>query len=219
MASYDRKDHFYSKAKAEGRRSRAYYKLKELNGKYHFLRPGNRTLDLGAWPGGWLEYTASIVGGRGLVVGIDLVEIDPFEKSNIKLVTGDIRDEESLAKLKQISSDGYDVVMSDMSPKLTGVKAVDRMGAIGLAELALWMCEQMLRQGGHFAVKVFKGNETEEFVKTMRSMFNKVIRDEPVSSRKTSTEFYLVGIGFKRSSFKRGNLADDDSDGGTGEED
>jgi 23S rRNA (uridine2552-2'-O)-methyltransferase len=197
MASYDRKDHFYSKAKTEGRRSRAYFKLKELNSKYHFIRSGNRLLDLGAWPGGWLEYSVSAVGGRGLVVGIDLVEIEPFNKPNIKLITGDIRDDSSLDALRDCSADGFDVIVSDMSPKLTGVKAVDRVGAVGLAEMALWVCEQMLRPGGHFAVKVFKGNETEEFVKTLRSMFNKVIRDEPVSSRKTSTEFYLIGIGFK----------------------
>lgn len=192
---YNRKDHVYKKAQAEGRRSRAYYKLADLQDKFRIIKTGDRVLDLGAWPGGWLEYAASLTGGSGKVVGIDLKEIDPFPNPVITTITGDVRDDEARDAAREIAGGSFDVVLSDMSPKLTGIKTVDRTAAIGLAELAFWVCEQMGRPGANFVIKVFKGNETEEFVKIVRPRFNRLVREEVKSTRKTSTEFYIVGLG------------------------
>lgn len=198
MGKYDRKDHFYNKAQAEGYRSRAAYKLIELDKKYKLIKRGYAVSDLGAWPGGWLEVAAKRVGPGGVVVGVDLKEIDDISDSRIVTVEGDVRDDETIGALKSKAGRLYDVVLSDMSPKLTGIKSVDRVGAVGCAELALWAAQQILRDGGNLVIKLFKSNEAEEFVRSSRPLFQKAERCELKSTRKTSTEFYGVFLGFKR---------------------
>lgn len=192
--SYDRKDHFYNLAKSEGFRSRASFKLKELNKKYGLLKPGFKVADLGAWPGGWMQVASQAVGRRGLVVGIDLVEIEDFGQDNVKCITGDVRDDEVIAKAKEMAGGAFDLILSDMSPKLSGIKEVDRYGAVGCAELALWASSQLLKEGGSIVIKVFKSNETEEFIRELRKHFKKVVRSELDSTRKTSNEFYVIGF-------------------------
>lgn len=144
-----------------------------------------------------MEVSSQICGSGGLVVGIDLKEIEDFPSPNIKAIAGDVRDEEALAKALELSGGAYDVVLSDMAPKISGIREVDQAASRGCAELALWVAERMLSTGGTLVIKVFKGNETEEFVKVARPMFNKLVRSELKSTRKTSSEFYLVGFGFK----------------------
>jgi 23S rRNA (uridine2552-2'-O)-methyltransferase len=198
---YNRKDRFYALAKAEGYRSRAAYKLRELNDKFKFLAPGSAVLDLGSWPGGWTQIASEQVGERGLVVSIDLVELDPIAAANVRIVTGDVRDDASLAAMRELLTTDraakFSAVISDMSPKLTGIKEADQAGSVACAELAVWVAQQLLKPGGTLVMKVFKGNETEQFYRATRGAFEKLHRVELDSTRRSSNEFYLVGQGFK----------------------
>jgi len=195
MSTYNRKDHLYKKAKDEGYRSRAAYKLQELQRSYRLMSPGSRVIDVGAWPGGWSQVALEHVGTSGHITAIDLVAVDPINDPRMTIITGDARDLETLLPA---GDPGFDLVMSDMSAKLTGIKEADQAATVGCAELALWVAQSFLKQGGNFVVKVFKGPAVEGFVKSSRGMFNKVIRTELDSSRTTSNEFYVVGLGFKR---------------------
>jgi 23S rRNA (uridine2552-2'-O)-methyltransferase len=192
---YNRKDHLYQKAKESGYRSRAAFKLKELQKTHAIIPKGGRVLDVGAWPGGWTQVALEYVGPRGAVTGIDLQAVDPIDDARCHLIEGDARDLESLlAKDEPL----FDSVISDMSPKLTGIKEADQAGTVACAELALYVAEQFLCDGGNFVAKVFKGGQVETFVKNARPMFNKLVRTELKSTRKTSNEFYVLGLGFKR---------------------
>jgi 23S rRNA (uridine2552-2'-O)-methyltransferase len=193
-SKYNRKDHLYQKAKEAGYRSRAAYKLKEIQAAYKIIQNGGSVLDVGAWPGGWCQVALEYVGPAGAVWGIDLVAVDPIDDPRCHLITGDARD---LGELLPPSTPRFDCVISDMSPKLTGIREADQAGIVACAELALWAAQEFLKQGGNFVVKVFKGNEVEKFVKSARPMFNKLVRSELDSTRNTSNEFYVIGLGFK----------------------
>ncbi len=195
--NYNRKDHLYEKAKEQGYRSRAAFKLQELNQKYCLVKHDTKIIDLGAWPGGWMQVSAELIGTGGVVVGIDLVEIDKFSHPRVHVLQGDVREELVIKQALGLAGGRFDVVLSDMSPKLCGIPEVDRYAAVGLNELAAWACGYTLRQGGNFVVKVFKSNEAEQFVKSIRPLFNKVVRSELDATRKTSNEFYVVGLGYK----------------------
>jgi 23S rRNA (uridine2552-2'-O)-methyltransferase len=197
MGDYNRTDHFYQKAKDEGLRSRAAFKIEEINKKYKLIKPGMRVLDLGAWPGGWLQVVAGLVGDRGVAVGIDLVKIEDLGEENVKVITGDVRDEENIEKALSLAGGPFDVVISDMSPKLTGVREIDNPACVGCVELSIYVAGQTLKNGGSWIAKIFKGGETDAFVKTIRPLFNKLVRAELDSTRKSSNEFYLIGTGFK----------------------
>lgn len=207
MATYNRKDHFYNQAKEQGFKSRASFKLMELNDRFNLLRSGMKVLDLGAWPGGWLQVAVQRLGKSGKIVGIDLVPIEEFQQPNVLCITGDVRDEENLLAAKEFAGAAFDLVMSDMSPKLSGIREVDQAASVGCAELAFWVCEQQLRPGGNFIVKVFKGNETEEFRRSILKRFDKLQRCELKSTRKTSNEFYLVGLGFRPEGLQQQGIA------------
>lgn len=195
--SYNRTDHLYRKAKEEGYRSRAAYKLIELNQRFRLLRAGGAVLDLGAWPGGWLQVAAEAVGPSGKVVGVDLVAIDPMEASHVSLITGNVSLPEVQNEAFKLAEGKFDVVLSDMSPKLTGIKEVDRNGALACADLAWEIATKTLAPEGVLVVKVFKSAEAEQFVKTIRPRFNKVVRSELDATRKTSNEFYVVATGYR----------------------
>ncbi len=197
---YQRKDHLYQKAKDEGYRSRAAYKLIELDKRFELLKRGSTVLDLGAWPGGWLQVAAERVAHSGTVVGIDLQMIDPLPEPWVRLLCGDARDEEMRRALRELAPRGYSTVLSDMSPKLTGIREADSVGTVACGELALFIAQAVLAEEGKLAIKLFKSNESEQFVKSMRSMFNTVKRVELDATRSSSNEFYVVGIGFKNSS-------------------
>ncbi len=194
-SEYNRKDHLYHKAKDEGYRSRAAYKLLEIQQSYKAIPQGAHVLDVGAWPGGWTQVALELVGPKGFVTGIDLQALDPLDDPRCKLIAGDARD---LEEILGYPGPCFDSVISDMSPKLTGIKEADQAGTVGCAELALYVAQQLLKKDGSFIVKVFKGGEVEGFVKSARPMFNKLIRSELKSTRATSNEFYVIGLGFKR---------------------
>jgi 23S rRNA (uridine2552-2'-O)-methyltransferase len=196
-SKYNRKDHLYQKAKESGYRSRAAYKLKEIQAAHKIIKKGDLVLDVGAWPGGWCQVALEYVGPSGAVWGVDLAALEPIDDARCYLLTGDARDLETLLPNPAPS---FDAVISDMSPKLSGIKEADQAGIVGCAELALWVAQRFLKNGGSFVVKVFKGNEVDMFVKSARPMFNKLVRSELDSTRNTSNEFYLIGLGFKSQS-------------------
>ncbi len=195
---YERKDHLYHKAKEEGFRSRASYKLMELDKRFRLLYPGCRVLDLGAWPGGWIDVALKRVGSTGKVVGIDLVELDGFSTERVKLIVGDASDESILDQALASVGGSFDLVLSDMSPKLTGIKVADHAAAIGCSEIAFAAACRTLRAKANFATKVFKSNEAQEFYKTIKPYFEEIKRCELEATRKSSNEFYLVCFGFKK---------------------
>ncbi|WKZ57569.1 MAG: RlmE family RNA methyltransferase [Bdellovibrionota bacterium] len=192
---YNRKDHFYERAKSEGYRSRAAYKLKELDAKFNLLTPNAKILDLGCWPGGWLQVAAEKVKPPGCIVGIDLKASDPIDKPGVVLLQGDVRDAAIQAMARMHAPEGFDLVLSDMSPHLTGIKEVDSAAVEGVVELALSVAQTMLRPQGKFVCKVFKSGNIEQIIKSLRSCFSKVIREELDATRSTSNEFYVVAIG------------------------
>lgn len=193
-AQYNRKDRFYQLAKDEGYLSRAAYKLLEIQKSYGIIKAGYAVFDVGVWPGGWSQVALGIVGEKGKVVGIDLVPVESIGDPRFTAITGDANDlEEHLGT----PLPKFDSVISDMSPKLTGIRDADQAGIVHCAEIALNAAKKVLKPGGSFVVKLFKGNEVEQFVKVAKPLFTKVVRTELDSTRNTSNEFYLIGLGFK----------------------
>lgn len=197
MGQYIRKDALYNRAKEEGYASRAAYKLIELNKNYRILKPGFKVLDLGCWPGGWLKIASEAVGPAGLVIGVDLQAVEETFPQNVKVITADVREKETLNTALALASSRFDLILSDMSPKLSGIPEADRAQAVALAELAIFVASQALVPQGQIVIKVFKSPDTDAFVKSNRPLFNKLLRVELDSTRKTSNEFYLIGQGFK----------------------
>ena len=197
MSNYERQDHLYKAAKSSGYRSRAAYKLKELQKRSKVIKRGDKVLDLGAWPGSWSQVALELTGKAGAVAAIDLKQIDPIDQANFHFKQGDACEIENLQALMKTCGGRFDVVLSDMSPKLTGIKFADRAAIEGIAELALWAATQSLRTGGNFALKVFKCSEIDNFYRSNLKLFDKLKRVELSSTRKSSNEYYIVGIGFK----------------------
>jgi 23S rRNA (uridine2552-2'-O)-methyltransferase len=190
------RDEYVQRAQREGYRSRAAYKLLEIQEKDRLLRPGLRVVDLGAAPGGWTQVAAKAVGQNGQVVGLDLLPIAPV--AGAVLIQGDFRDPEPLALL-QSALDGahVDLVLSDLAPNVSGMVAVDQPRAIYLCELALELCREMLNPNGALVVKVFQGEGFDTYLRDLRMAFRKVVSRKPKASREESREVYLVARGFR----------------------
>ncbi len=189
-------DTYVKKSKQEGYRSRAAYKLLELNKKYKLFNSNQIVVDLGAAPGGWSQYATKIVGDEGQVIACDILPMDPI--SGVSFLQGDFREDAVLeALLERIQPNMVDVVMSDMAPNMAGNQSVDQPRAMYLIELALDMCRQVLIPGGSFTVKVFQGESFEQYVKEVRAMFKVVKIRKPDSSRARSREVYIVATGYK----------------------
>ena len=193
--AYKRKDAFYKKAKQEGYRSRAAYKLLELNRSWHILRPGDRVIDLGAWPGGWVQVAAQAVGKSGQVLGIDLLKLEPLPLKNVTLVQGDATDPDQQQSLLTSLGRAADVVLSDMAPKLSGVREADEAHAAGLCRTALSCCDTFLKPGGSLFLKAFMNEEYQPFVAELRSAFQTVKTSRPEATRKGSAEVYILASG------------------------
>lgn len=194
---YERKDTFYRKAKREGYRARSAYKLIELNQEFRLLRPGARVIDLGSWPGGWVQVAAELVGTKGKVVGIDLVALEPLANPQVTLLQGDATDPVQQEKILAALGGLADVLLSDMSPKLSGIKEVDEARAMELCRAALHCAQILLRPGGTLLTKVFMGPEHKTFLAEARTLFASVKTTKPESSRKGSAETYVVSTGLK----------------------
>jgi 23S rRNA (uridine2552-2'-O)-methyltransferase len=196
---YERKDVFYKRAKKEGYRARSAYKLLELNREFRILRPGMRVVDLGAWPGGWVQVAAELVGPTGKVVGIDLVALEPFAFPQVTLLHGDAADPVQQEKIKAALGGPADVVLSDMAPKLTGIREVDEARSMELCRLAFTIASTLLRPGGSLLLKVFMGPEHKVFLAEVQAHFSSVKTTKPESSRKGSAETYVFASGLKES--------------------
>lgn len=190
-------DEYVKQAQAQGFRSRAVFKLQEIQQKDNLIRPGMNVVDLGAAPGAWLQYVKRLLKGRGEVVGLDILPIEAIE--GVSFVQGDFREETVTAELsKLLENIPVQVVLSDMAPNLTGNKAIDQPHSIYLAELALEMAATVLTPGGCFVVKVFQGEGFEAYKKDVSEMFSKVLIRKPKASRPRSKEVYILGKGFKK---------------------
>lgn len=189
-------DHWVKKSKELGYRSRASFKLIELDEKDKLLKPGMTVVDLGAAPGGWSQIAAERVGDHGRVVASDILPMDAM--AGVEFVQGDFTEESVLAEiLRALGDEPADLVISDMAPNMSGMSAVDQPAAMYLVELALDMAREVLKPGGNFVAKVFQGEGFDQYLKDMRTSFNKVVTRKPDSSRARSREVYLLGKGFK----------------------
>ena len=191
-------EHYYKMAKKEQYRSRASYKLLQINKRFKVIKPHDKVVDLGAAPGGWSQVAIAAVGEEGLVFGVDLEWIRPFDEDNYLTVRGDFTDEEILTKTKSFLNGMAQVVVCDASPKLSGIKDTDNFRSADLADNALKVCDHLLMHSGNFVMKAFQGAEFDNIVKNIRERFKIVKTTKPPSSKKGSVEMYVVGKGFKR---------------------
>lgn len=190
------KDQFVLQAQKKGLRSRAWFKLEEIQKTDKLFKPGMTVVDLGAAPGGWSQYVASVIGNKGRIIACDLLPMDPIV--GVDFLRGDFRDEAVLnALLARVGEDKVQVVMSDMAPNMSGQPAVDIPRAMYLVELALDMCRDVLAPNGSFIVKVFQGEGFEQYLKAIREMFKVVKIRKPQASRARSREVYIVATGRK----------------------
>ncbi len=185
-------DEYVKQAQARGYRSRAVFKLKELDEREHLFKPGMAVLDLGAAPGGWSQYAAERIGQSGKIIALDLLPMEAIP--GVTFIRGDFREETILAQLvTELAGRLVDVVLSDMAPNTTGTRAVDQPRSMVLAELALDTARQVLKPGGAFVVKLFQGPDFDSYVQEVRGLFAKVSVKKPKASRDRSPEVYLVG--------------------------
>ena len=189
------RDPFVQRARREGWRSRAVFKLEQIDQKERLLKPGMVVVDLGSAPGSWSQYVTEKLKGRARIVAVDLLPMDSLP--DVEFVQGDFRDDEILARLLEaVGEDGADLVMSDMAPNISGTKAVDQPRSMYLVELALDLARQVLKPGGNFVTKLFQGEGFDEFVKDARNSFERVRVIKPRASRSGSREVYLVARNF-----------------------
>jgi len=199
MARYERKDRLHQRAKDEGLRSRAAYKLEELQKEWKLLRPGMRVFDLGCWPGGWLEVAAKLVGPTGRVVGVDLAAVEPLIPApQVVSLVGDLEDPKLAVRLREaLGAERADVLLSDAAPKITGVRERDRANEERLLEAIEGLIAQLLAPGGAFVVKILEGPEAQVVDKRIRARFEQAKTVKLDATRKGSTERYLVARGLR----------------------
>ena len=188
-------DDYVRRSQVEGYRSRASYKLLELQDKDGLIKPGMTVVDLGAAPGGWSQVAANLVGKGGRVVASDILPMGRI--AGVDFVQGDFRDDLIYERiLSEIGGQGVDLVISDMAPNISGIKEVDQPRSMGLAELALELAKSILNPGAYFLVKIFQGSGCPEYRREMQSAFDVVKTRKPKASRARSREVYLLGSGF-----------------------
>lgn len=184
-------EHYYKQAKKDGYRARSAYKLKQIQKKFNVIKNGDMVVDLGAAPGGWSQVAKEYVGVTGEVVGVDILPINPIE--DVNFIKGDMREDRNIKKIKELMKrNTSDVVLSDMSPDISGNYDVDQARSVYLCEQALKTCESVLRQGGNFVCKIFKGRDLPGFLKEVKDNFKNVNQFSPKASRKSSSEDYIV---------------------------
>jgi len=184
-------DPYVKQAQKEGWRSRSAFKLTELQDKYRLLKPGMVVVDLGSAPGGWSQVARSAMGDSGRVIALDILTMDPVP--GVEIIQGDFTEDEPLAQLEQaLDGEPVNLVLSDMAPNMSGMAVTDQARSMYLAELALDFCRSHLKPGGDFVVKLFQGEGFDDFVRDVRSQFDKVMVRKPDASRPRSREVYLL---------------------------
>ncbi|MHA6495370.1 23S rRNA (uridine(2552)-2'-O)-methyltransferase RlmE [Pseudomonas borbori] len=189
-------DPYVKMAQKDGYRSRASYKLLEIQEKDRILRPGMTVVDLGAAPGGWSQVTSRVIGDKGTLIASDILEMDSIP--DVNFIQGDFTDYAVFAQiLDAIGGNPVDLVISDMAPNMSGVRESDQPRAMYLCELALDLSSRVLRPGGDFLIKIFQGEGFDVYHKQVRQMFDKVQMRKPLSSRDRSREQYMLARGFR----------------------
>jgi len=188
-----KKEHFYKKAKRKGYRSRSAFKLKQIQKKFNIINRSDWVLDLGAAPGGWSQVSEEYVGSNGGVIGVDLNYIKPLKGA--EFLRGDLTEEETIDEIKDNMDKEYvDVILSDMSPNISGNYSVDHARSVYLCYKALEIAKRILKNEGNFVCKVFEGQDLKKLEEKLSNNFKKVKRYSPPASRKSSSEIYLIGI-------------------------
>jgi 23S rRNA (uridine2552-2'-O)-methyltransferase len=195
--TYQRKDAHYRRARAEGYRARSVYKLAELDRRYRILRRGDAVVDLGAWPGAWLQYALERVGSGGRVVGVDLVAIENLPAPNVAVLVADVRDPATADAVLEHLGRRADVVLSDLAPKLTGVRATDEARCEELNRATLALLPRLLVPRGRLVMKTFMSAGFASTLRDARALFADVRTTRPDATRRGSSELYLVGIAFR----------------------
>jgi 23S rRNA (uridine2552-2'-O)-methyltransferase len=191
-----KRDYYRRRAKEEGYRSRAAFKLKEMNNKYHIMGRGSKVVDIGCAPGGWLQVSSELVGTVGQVIGVDLQPVHSVGK-NTTIFQDDITSPEVTQKiLRELRGDKAGIVLADLSPKLSGIWDMDHYKQIDLCNTVLDFLPSMLKEGGACVMKAFHGDELQGLIERLKKSFNRVEISKPNASRKESSEVYLVGLGF-----------------------
>jgi 23S rRNA (uridine2552-2'-O)-methyltransferase len=189
-------DPFVKQAQKDGYRARSAYKLIELNEKDRLIRPGMRILDLGSAPGGWSQVAGKLVGARGRVLATDILPMDAL--SNVDFIQGDFTEDVIVEQmLAWLGGAKFDLILSDIAPNTTGIASVDAAKSIYLLELAFDAARKTLKSHADFAAKMFQGPGSDQFLKELRTHFEKVMIRKPAASRKESREVYVVAKGFK----------------------
>ena len=190
-----KRDYYYRMAKRENYRSRASYKLKQINEKFHIIKTGNSVIDLGSAPGGWSQVAVELTGDTGTVISIDIDPMKPIK--GVKFIQGDMLLPETIEKIEAVIEEKVNAVISDMSPNISGHYSYDQVRSVELAEMALHTAEKLLRPGGNFVAKVFQGEMFPDFLKEARKKFRMVKVHSPKASRAASSEVYVVCKGYK----------------------
>jgi 23S rRNA (uridine2552-2'-O)-methyltransferase len=189
-------DPYVKQAQKDGYRSRASYKLLEVQEKYKLIRPGMSVVDLGAAPGGWSQVTSRLIGGQGRLIASDILEMDSIP--DVTFIQGDFTQDEVLAQiLEAVGNSQVDLVISDMAPNMSGTPEVDMPKAMFLCELALDLAERILKPGGNFVIKIFQGEGFDVYLKETRRKFDKIQMIKPDSSRGSSREQYMLAWGYR----------------------
>jgi 23S rRNA (uridine2552-2'-O)-methyltransferase len=191
-----RRDQYRRLAKDQGYRARSAYKLLQINRSYNIIKKGDKVVDLGCAPGGWLQVAIKEVGSSGKVIGADLKQVTPVAGATI--LQGSIEDPNVLSKIAEILGCKADVVLSDMAPNVSGVWDIDHARQISLSTIALGFVQQVLRVGGSSVFKVFEGDMLKEFKSELRKSFGKVLLSKPSASRQESSELYIICLDFKQ---------------------
>ncbi len=193
-----KREYYHQRAKKEKYRSRATYKLLQAVKKYRFIKSGDVVVDLGAAPGGWLQATRKIVGEDGVVLGVDLKQIQPIDFSNVHAIIGDITDAKTTEFIRELLPRPADVVVSDVSPNVSGIWELDHARQIDLAKKSMQIAVAVLKPKGNFFVKVFQGGILDDFLKEIKQHFRSVKLVKPKASRSKSSEIYILGVGLKQ---------------------
>lgn len=193
-----KKDAYYKRAKGENYRSRASYKLMQLNKKFKIIKKENQVVDLGAAPGGWSQVALEKVEEKGLVVGVDLQKIKPFNESNYHFIQGDFTKKSIQEDIIEKLEGEADVLISDSSPSLSGIKDIDQLRSLDLAQNAIEIADEVLKPKGNFLIKVFQGEGYKELLSTLKKQFQILKTTKPSSSRKKSSEMYIIGLKYRK---------------------
>jgi len=191
-----KREHFYKEAKKHGYRARSAYKLKQIQKRFDIISKNDIVLDLGAAPGGWSQVAKEIVGESGHVISVDIQPIKPID--GVMFIQGDITEKQTIEIInQQIYNKKADVIISDMSPDITGNYSIDQANSIWLCEIAYEISKMMLKTGGNFICKIFEGEDTKKFIDNVKKEFQMIKKFSPIASRKSSSEIYLIAKGLK----------------------